>query len=531
MRCEVHGASFRSADADALVVAVREGQDAPSHPGLSRVNAAAAATPELFAAAGFKGEADKTLVWQPLRADLPKRVVFVGLGKADAVTEETWRRAGAHAARSVGDARSVAVALERDDVPRVVEAFGTGFFLARYKFDRFLSSAKEKEKRPDARLLLLAPDQPAEEAALATAPVVEAIVDGVTFARDLANLPGNHGTPLVLAREAQAMAKREGIRCRVHDEDGIARLGMGAFRSVSLGSVIPPRLLELEYGSRRPGTPTVALVGKGLTFDSGGISIKPAADMDKMRYDKSGGAAVLGVMLVAARLRLPVHLVAIVPCTENMPGRNANKPGDVVEAMNGKTIEILNTDAEGRLLLADGLCYADQFRPDVMIDVATLTGACAATFANHASGLFSNDDELSRRLTEAGNETFERVWRLPIFDDYEQMMKGTTADLKNIGGPRGGAITAAAFLRNFVNGRKWAHLDVAGTAWDDAQRPYHAGAGATGVGVRLIVRYLVATYGRGAPPARTRARSGSSRKARAGARPTAATKAKPRGRR
>jgi leucyl aminopeptidase len=490
MPLKTQGRSFRTEASDVAVVAVREGRRVADHPGLARLDAAGPFVAELFKAAGFKGEADRTLVHQPLRKGLPNRLVFVGLGKTDAVSEESHRRAGAFAARLLGEGRRVAWLLDDEDDPaRTAEAAATGFLLARYKFDRYLSAAK-KDKKPPPALTFVAPDAGAERAVARGVATAAAVAEATNFARDVGNLPGNLGTPLILAREARAMARREGIRCRVLDENDIGRLGMGSFLSVSFGSVIPPRFVELEYGRRRKGVPTIALVGKGLTFDSGGISIKPAADMDKMRHDKCGGAAVFGALMAAARLKLPVHLVGLVPCSENMPGKNANKPGDVVRAMNGKTIEILNTDAEGRLILADALVYAERFKPDYVIDLATLTGACAATFANHVTGLFGTDDDLCDRLFAAGRATYERVWRLPIYEDYELMMKGSTTDLKNLGGPRGGAITAAAFLKQFTGGRKWAHLDIAGTAWDDAQRPYNAGAGASGVGVRLLVRLL-----------------------------------------
>jgi leucyl aminopeptidase len=513
MRFQVLEPQFKPADAECYVVLVREGDGPDNRAELGALKKAGLDVAALCAALNFKGEADRVAVHSPLKDGLPKRVVLVGLGKPGAGGEEALRRAGAHAAKAVGDARDVVCALDsRDDARRAVEAFGSGFFLARYKFDRYLSSAK-KEKKPEPRVRFAPFDAAAEEGARRGAAVADAVVDGTCFARDVGNLPGNLGTPLVLAREAQAMAKREGIRCRILDTEAIGRLKMGSFLSVSLGSVIPPRFVELEYGKKTKGAPTFAFVGKGLTFDSGGISIKPAADMDKMRHDKCGGAAVFGALLAIARLKLPVHVVGLVPCSENMPGKNANKPGDVVEAMNGKTIEILNTDAEGRLILADALCYAERFEPDYVVDLATLTGACAATFANHVTGLFGTDDELCNRLFEAGQETFERLWRLPIYEDYELMMKGSTTDLKNLGGARGGAITAAAFLKAFTGGRKWAHLDIAGTAWDDAQRPYHVGAGATGVGVRLLVRLLQNWIGEPAAPAPAPAKRGPARRA------------------
>jgi leucyl aminopeptidase len=326
--------------------------------------------------------------------------------------------------------------------------------------------------------------------------VGEAVAAGVALARDLANLPGNECRPADLAEAARRMAKAEGLRCEVLDGAAMRRLKMGSLLSVNGGSVAPPRLIVLEAGKSSPRTPTVCVIGKGITFDSGGISIKPALDMDKMRYDKSGGCATIGLMLAMARIAPRVHLVGIVPACENMPGGDATRPGDLVRAMNGKTIEVLNTDAEGRLILADALCYAlRRFEPDHVVDMATLTGACAATFGPHASGMLGNDEALMRDLAKAGDATFERVWQLPLYDEYEAMIRGSYGDLKNIGGPKAGTITAAAFLKQFVEGTSWAHLDIAGTAYDDGARVYNQGTGATGVGVRLLSRFLIDRYG------------------------------------
>jgi leucyl aminopeptidase len=496
MRLETAKKGFDPLEADVLLAPVREADaDADGRGGiLALLKKAGLDVAALFKDADFNGRPDRTLVHRPLRSGLPSRIVFVGLGDPDVAGEEAYRRAAAVASKVSGEAATYAWPLDpRDDALRAAEAVATGFSLARYKFDRYLSKpAGAAKKKARASKFVVVPAKESDRAAAAEGvEVASALRDAVFFARDLGNLPGNRGTPTILADETKAMAKREGIRCRVLDEAAARRLKMGSFLSVSLGSVTPPKFLELEYGRRRKGVPTIALVGKGLTFDSGGISIKPSADMDKMRHDKCGGAAVLGVMLAAARLKIAAHLVCLVPCTENMPGRDANKPGDVVVAMNGKSIEILNTDAEGRLILADALCYAERFDPDYVIDVATLTGSCAATFGNHVTGLFGSDDVLCDRLHEAGKETHERVWRLPLYEDYDQLMKGTTTDLKNLGGPRGGAITAACFLRHFVDGRRWAHLDIAGTAWDDGVRPYNPASGASGVGVRLLLRLVM----------------------------------------
>jgi len=490
MRLSVVDRKSAAVAPEARIVFVREGDRASVNAALSALTKAGLDVESLFAAAGFKGEADRVWSHLPLAKKLPKRIVFCGVGKAEALTEETFRRAGAFAARAIGDAAEVEVAAdERDDARRMTEAFATGFHLARYRFDRYLSAAK-KDKKPEPALVFVATDATAKTGAAEAAIVADALIDAVALARDLGNLPGNLGTPLVLADAAKRMAKKEGLRCKIHDENDIGRLGMGSFLSVSLGSVVPPRLIELEYGKKTKGLPTIALVGKGLTFDSGGISIKPAADMDKMRHDKCGGAAVIGAMLAIARLGIKAHVVGIVPSSENMPGKNANKPGDVVTAMNGKTIEILNTDAEGRLILADALSYCEKFKPVAIIDAATLTGLCHYTFGDKACAILGTDQKLIDVIREAGEKTGERCWQLPLWDDYADAIKGNHSDINNTGDGYAGTITATMFLKEFVPAKvPWIHLDIAGTAYT-AKNRYDCPKGATGFGVRLFAELL-----------------------------------------
>jgi leucyl aminopeptidase len=451
---------------------------------------------DLMSAASFKGDAEKVLVHHRIAPRGPKRLIFVGAGPAKSATAETWRRAAAHATKAAGDLGSLAFVLRKDKVDAADQAAAAveGSLLCRYRFDRFQSKSR-KSGAPAEQLILLAPDAASAREAREGLRIGEATAAGVALARDLANLPGNECRPADLADAAKKMAKEEGLRCEILDEAAMKRLKMGSLLSVNGGSAAPPRLIVLEAGRKAARAETVCIIGKGITFDSGGISIKPALDMDKMRYDKSGGCATIGLMLAMARLKPRVRLIGIVPACENMPGGDATRPGDLVRAMNGKTIEVLNTDAEGRLILADALCFArERFQPDHMIDMATLTGACAATFGPHASGMLGNDQRLMSDLAAAGDETYERVWQLPLYDEYEALIRGTYGDLKNIGGPKGGTITAAAFLKQFVEGTSWAHLDIAGTAYDDGARVYNQGAGATGVGVRLLSRFLLGRY-------------------------------------
>ncbi len=449
----------------------------------------------LFEDSAFKADAEKVVTHFPARLHGPKKIVFVGIGSQGTPSEETVRRAAALVTKAAGDAASIAIGIDFAgmDVARAAEAVVLGHRLARYKFDRFKQrpGAKPAPKKPPT-LTLVTSTAVQRAVARKGAATGEAVAEGVECARDLANLPANHCTPTILAREARRVA-RNGVRCSVLDEKQMARLGMGSLLSVAQGSDQPPRLIVLEYGRKTPGTKTVCILGKAITFDSGGISIKPALEMDKMRYDKSGGCAVIGIFRSLSRLRPNLHVVGLVPASENMTGGSATKPGDLVRAMNGKSIEVLNTDAEGRLVLADALCYAHRWKPDHLIDMATLTGACVMTFASHVSAIVGTDDALIRELFACGEATGERLWQLPLYEEYEQMVRGAYGDLKNIGGPKGGTITAAAFLKSFTDGRSWAHLDIAGTAYDDPSRPYNLGSGATGVGVRLLTRYLMDT--------------------------------------
>ncbi|MEM9257403.1 MAG: leucyl aminopeptidase [Pseudomonadota bacterium] len=308
---------------------------------------------------------------------------------------------------------------------------------------------------------------------------------GVNDACDLANLPGNVCTPVYLASHARKLARRfDRLSATVLDEKKMMELGMGSLLSVSAGSAQPARLIVLQYKGAKASAAPYVLVGKGITFDSGGISIKPSAKMDEMKFDMGGAASVLGTMRAVAELQLPLNVIGMVAAAENMPGSRATKPGDVVTSMSGKTIEILNTDAEGRLVLCDALTYAERFKPAAVVDIATLTGAIIVALGSQATGLFSNNDALAEQLLSAGIESHDRAWRLPLWEEYEESLKSNFADVANIGGPGAGSITAASFLAKFTRQFKWAHLDIAGSAWKGAPK------GATGRPVALLTRYL-----------------------------------------
>ncbi|MBI5451474.1 MAG: leucyl aminopeptidase [Gammaproteobacteria bacterium] len=319
-----------------------------------------------------------------------------------------------------------------------------------------------------------------------------AIADGVDLAKDLGNLPANVCTPTYLAKRARELAK--GVRTlsvQVLEERDLRRLKMGSFLSVTRGSRQPPKLITLQYKGGKTGTAPVVLVGKGITFDSGGISIKPSAAMDEMKYDMCGAASVLGALAAVSRLKLPINVVGIIPTCENLPDGNASKPGDIVTSMSGQTIEILNTDAEGRLILCDALTYAGRYKPDTVIDIATLTGACVIALGKHATGLIGNHQPLIDSLLAAGVTAADRAWQMPLWEEYQDQLQSNFADMANVGGREGGTITAACFLSRFTKDYRWAHLDIAGTAWRSGSNK-----GGTGRPVPLLIQYLIDKAGR-----------------------------------
>ena len=310
--------------------------------------------------------------------------------------------------------------------------------------------------------------------------------EGVNVARELGNLPGNICTPAYLATEARKMARTHSkVSTRILEEKHMRELGMGSLLSVSAGSEQPAKLIIMQYKGAAAAKKPYVLVGKGITFDSGGISLKPGAKMDEMKFDMCGAASVFGALHAVAAMGLPINVVALIAASENLPSGRATKPGDVVTSMSGQTIEILNTDAEGRLVLCDTLTYAERYKPAAVVDIATLTGACVVALGSHASGMYANDDKLAEQLSEAGVSSHDRAWRMPLWDDYQRQLDTPFADMANIGGPGGGSITAACFLARFASKYKWAHLDIAGAAWTGAPK------GATGRPVGLLCHWLL----------------------------------------
>jgi leucyl aminopeptidase len=354
-----------------------------------------------------------------------------------------------------------------------------------YRFDQMKSQPADV-RRPLRKLTLSVPQRSDLTAGEAAAARGLAIAHGMDLARDLGNLPGNICTPAHLAERAQALAQELGFKCEVFERGKLEELKMGSFLSVTNGSDQPPKFIVLEYfGGPKKQKPLV-LVGKGITFDSGGISLKPGADMDQMKFDMCGAASVLGAFRAVAELKAKVNLIGLVPTCENMPNGRATKPGDVVRSMSGQTIEVLNTDAEGRLILCDALTYAERYEPAAVVDIATLTGAMVIALGHVASGLFSNSDSLGRALLNAGEDAFDRAWQLPLWDDYQEGLNSNFADFANIGSRAGGSITAACFLSRFAKKFDWAHLDIAGVAWKEGKEK-----GATGRPVPLLTTWVL----------------------------------------
>ncbi len=420
------------------------------------------------------------------------RVLLLGLGDKKGFNAGSFGRA-VHAGMShlsgggAGDCLLMLPdAADNSETFRLVRAAVEASEAAVYRFDQCKSDTSPV-KHPLKRVDILAADRRAAKTAERAAAHGRAIGVGSRLAKDVANLPGNICTPTYLAEQAEGLARgKRKLKATVLSEAQMKKLGMGSLLSVSRGSRQPAKLIVLEYKGGKSGAKPIVLVGKGLTFDAGGISIKPAAAMDEMKYDMCGGASVLGTIAACTELDLPLNVVGIVPSSENLPDGDANKPGDIVTSMSGQTIEILNTDAEGRLILCDALTYAERFEPAAVIDIATLTGACIIALGDQASGLLANDDKLAGEILEAGKDCGDRAWQLPLWDEYQQQLKSNFADMANIGGRGAGTITAACFLSRFTKAFKWAHLDIAGTAWLGGDKK-----GATGRPVPLLTEFLL----------------------------------------
>jgi leucyl aminopeptidase len=469
---------------DHLFVLLAENAKAPRDPQIPKAVAKA------IADSGFSGRSDETI---SLLSDEPRKVTLVGLGKEDALSLRVVRGALfsiAKIARRHRDATIAVVypyALPRATEEETLFLLADNLAAADYKYDAYLTKNKNDKAPAISATLVAGPNADAKRLRV-TQTEARAVADGVRTVRDLGNAPSNILTATKLGERAEEVAKAVGIKCTVYGRKDIERMKMGGLIAVNRGSVEEPRFIVMEYAPKR-AKQHVALVGKGITFDSGGISIKPAEKMEEMKFDMCGAAAVIGTIEAAARLALPVRITGLIPSTDNLPSGSAYKPGEIITMMNGKTVEIVNTDAEGRMILGDALHYASQLKPDVILDYATLTGACVVALGSEAAGLFTPDDELAQKLIEAGERVGDRLWRMPEWDDYKDLIRSEWADMKNSGGRWGGAISAALFLKEFVDCPSWAHLDIAGTAYAEHETAREA-KGATGAGVRMTISWL-----------------------------------------
>ncbi|WP_374243225.1 leucyl aminopeptidase [Zoogloea sp.] len=479
---------------DCVVAGVYAGGD-PSAAARSLDKASDGAIGALLARGELDDKAGATLMLHNLPGIAAPRVLLVSLGKADELTDKLYRDAVTAAAKQLAGtvAADAAFCLTDAELPhrdlawRIAQAAQI-LEDSTYRCDELKSKRDESRKgvRKIAFLTKTKDTAPLEAAVRRGT----AIAEGMALAKTLGNLPGNVCTPTYLATAARKLAKDHKIKVEVLDQGDMEKLGMGALLSVARGSHEPPKFIVLNYKGGKAKDKPVVLVGKGITFDTGGISLKPGEGMDEMKYDMCGAASVLGTFKAIAQMALPINVVGLVPTTENMPGGAATKPGDIVTSMSGQTIEVLNTDAEGRLILCDALTYAERFDPVAVIDVATLTGACIIALGNLTSGLLANDDALAAELLASGQAAGDKAWQLPLWDEYQDMLKSNFADIPNIGSKGAGTITAACFLARFTKAYKWAHLDIAGTAWKSG-----ADKGATGRPVPLLTQFLIGRAG------------------------------------
>ncbi len=441
----------------------------------------------------IEGKIGQTLMLHNIPKTLCDRVLLVGCGKERELNDTKYRKILSTTIKKLNETGAMEAVSFINNIN--IKGRDTAWKLREtvtitndtlYCFDQ-LKSKKDKTRRPLRKVVMMVPSR--RDLAEGERAIVEgnAIAAGVKLAKDLGNLPGNICTPTYLADQAKALGKTyKSLTVKVLEEKDMKKLGMGSLLSVSRGSRQPAKLITLEYkGDKKNGKP-IALVGKGLTFDAGGISLKPPTAMDEMKYDMCGSASVLGTIKAICKMRLPINVVGVIPSSENMPDGDANKPGDIVTSMSGQTIEILNTDAEGRLILCDALTYTEKFKPDCVIDIATLTGACVIALGKHASGLMGNNQPLVNDLLNSGKTAGDRAWEMPLWDEYQEQLNSNFADMANIGGRDAGTITAGCFLSRYTKKYRWAHVDIAGTAWKSG-----AEKGSTGRPVPMLTQFII----------------------------------------
>lgn len=460
---------------------------------------------EILRRGDMKGKAGTTLLLQNPADAKADRILLVGLGKEKEFGDKEYRAAISAAIKKLnniggadGSIYLTELHVKKRDVTWKIRQAVIASQEVLYRFDR-LKSKPEETRRTLRKLTFQVANR--TELAAAEAALAEglAIASGMKLAKDLGNLPGNICTPTHLASEAQQLGKSHGLSVEILDRSDMEKLGMNTLLSVARGSHEPPKFIIMRHNGGAKGAKPIVLIGKGITFDSGGISLKPGPEMDEMKYDMSGAASVLGTLKAAAAMKLPINVIGVIPASENMPGGAATKPGDVITSMSGQTVEILNTDAEGRLVLCDALTYVERFNPECVIDIATLTGACVIALGHIASGLLANNDSLADELLDAGRAACDRAWQLPLWDDYQEQLKSNFADMANIGGRAAGTITAACFLARFAKKYTWAHLDIAGTAWRSGKEK-----GSTGRPVPLLTHFLLERASRAEKPSAKR---------------------------
>lgn len=475
-----------------LVIAVGEGRKLGAT-AKAVDEATGGAIANLLKRGDLAGKVGQTLLLQDLPNIKAERVLLVGAGKERELSDRAYRKlvsavlgnlknlGGADAVLALGDL-AVKGRNAHGKARLQVETLADGT----YVFDRFKS---QKAEAPKLKKITLLADKADATAVEQGAKEAQAIANGMALTRDLGNLPPNLCHPTFLGEQAKALGKEyKGLKVEVLDEKKLRELGMGSFLAVAQGSDQPPRLIVLQYnGAKKKDEAPHVLVGKGITFDTGGISLKPGLGMDEMKFDMCGAASVFGTFRAVLELQLPINLVGVMACAENMPSGGATRPGDIVTTMSGQTVEILNTDAEGRLVLCDALTYVERFKPQSVVDIATLTGACIVALGSNTSGLMGNNDALIKQLLKAGEVADDRAWQLPLFDEYQEQLDSPFADIANIGGPKAGTITAGCFLSRFAKKFHWAHLDIAGTAWISGGKD----KGATGRPVPLLTQYLL----------------------------------------
>jgi leucyl aminopeptidase len=496
MQVDVKVGRAEGESAEVLVLTHCEGEGLNKQDGAAVDKVLGGLLRELLQSKEFEGKPGEALLYHTQEKVPAKRLLLIGLGKKKDLTLDSIRQAMGHAVKRVRQAKAAsftaivpAVTPKGHSSVEVAQAMAEGAILGSYQFNAYRSDMNAA--KDVARMTLLAQQKGQVRQLTEGIRRGVATAEATCMVRDLCLHPSNVMTPTRIANEAKAVAKETGISLKILEQKEMEQLGMGALLGVARGSHEPPKFIILEYnGTKKKDERPVVFVGKTITFDTGGISLKPAENMEHMKADMTGGAEVLASIRAAARLKLPLRLVSILPVAENMPGGRALKPGDIVKTLSGKTVEVQNTDAEGRLILADALAYAQRYNPAALVDIATLTGACVVALGQFAIGMFGTDGKLKDQVRKSGLKAGERVWEMPLWDEYFEQLRSDVADMRNIGGRGGGMITAALFLSKFAGDGPWVHIDIASTDWSERERAYIP-KGPTGIGTRLLIQYLI----------------------------------------